>query len=535
MTIREPSLCREPMLSHFGRATISNIAEELRCRILSFLPYNDILRCASTCRIMHMTVKNSVELQYILELGSQGLVQVHPQPPNVSIEECLRILREKANAWSSFNLNVTKKIKLPSVWPPHSSSLTHRQLGLAWYFPGNSSESYKTVMSEVIDTETCAPDPENRSLCRWNKDDPIPGITTADEEYIDETHDLFVTVDILDTRPRRNSKFQINFRQLSTGEKHHLSHGSQLVTVTRPRSKRLSSRVNVDHDVLVDVLGDRVALYGAAIVNDDYKFWSLHVWNWHEGQQAHNICAVGEGQGFIKMRFLVKEKLLALTECSGIELYDIEDLSKAPQLQARFMLPIHLIDFEFQYPSVFHDALGCAHLMAPDERWIWATNPADRIICVTEYSNWMFVITARLFFMDIPPSWFNVISEEDEFTVPWLSWGPRHSRCFRLPPASIFEVGGSRVIWVVHKDYGSEVRMMDFNPSAVARGIGKVVQEHTTFSWHNKNLEQYLPITTYLPYAEVVIDRTPDIFDVNLDEEKVAMFLDDEIVEIIGL
>jgi hypothetical protein len=97
------------------------------------------------------------------------------------------------------------------------------------------------------------------------------------------------------------------------------------------------------------------------------------------------------------MRFLVKEKVLALTECSGIELYDIEDLSKAPQLQARFMLPIDSIDFKFQYPSVFHDALGCAHLLAPDERWIWAINPADRIICVTGYSNWMFVIAARLF------------------------------------------------------------------------------------------------------------------------------------------
>jgi hypothetical protein len=128
--------------------------------------------------------------------------------------------------------------------------------------------------------------------------------------------------------------------------------------------------------------------------------------------------------------------------------------------------------------------------------------------------------------MDIPPSWFNVISEEDEFTVPWLSWGPRNSRCFRLPPESICEVGGSHVICVVQKDYGSEVRMIDFNPSAVARGIGKVVREHTTFSWHNKNLEQYLPVTTYLPYAEVVNDRTLDTFDVKLDEEKVVMFLD---------
>jgi hypothetical protein len=47
MMIREPSLCRGPTLSHFGRATLSNIAEELRCHILSFLPYSDILRCAS--------------------------------------------------------------------------------------------------------------------------------------------------------------------------------------------------------------------------------------------------------------------------------------------------------------------------------------------------------------------------------------------------------------------------------------------------------------------------------------------------------
>jgi hypothetical protein len=113
----------------------------------------------------------------------------------------------------------------------------------------------------------------------------------------------------------------------------------------------------VVRDVLIrsiDVLGDRVALYGVAIINDACQYWSLHVWNWHEGRQkvspfAHHsqgfhlalqkdICAVGEGRGFTNIRFLVKEKLLALTELSGIELYDIEDLSKAPQLQFSIML-----------------------------------------------------------------------------------------------------------------------------------------------------------------------------------------------------
>jgi hypothetical protein len=67
--------------------------------------------------------------------------------------------------------------------------------------------------------------------------------------------------------------------------------------------------------------------------------------------------------------------------------------------------------------------------------------------------------------------------------------------------------------------------MMDFNPSAVARGIGKVVQERRTSSRHKNNCEQYLPVTTYLPYVEVVNDHTLNFVDVRLDEERVVMFL----------
>ncbi|KAG1841913.1 hypothetical protein DFJ58DRAFT_856105 [Suillus subalutaceus] len=501
------------MVSRHERATLLHIAEELRCYILSFLPYNQVLRCALICRTMYITVKNSVDLQYAIELGAQGLVQVHPA--TVSTGECLRILREKANAWSSFKLEVTKSLHFD--WLPNSLSITHRQLGLA----AHSAE----VKCDLIDTTACTSKTANDPPCTWRKDDPAPGVSPRNH-YVDETHDLWVSVDSLETRPRRNSRFQINFRQLSTGKEHLLASGSQLVTVTRAPSKRLSSRVRVYRRAFIDVLGDRLALYGEAVVKDGYGYWSLHVWNWHESVQADDICVVGEGyHGFAEIRFLTKEKLLAFTRDGEIELYDVEDLSKAPRLQARFILPYSHHLYEIQYPPVLHSASSCAHLATPNNHWIWTTNPADRVLCLSSPgSDPLIVITARLFFMNIPSSWFDATSG-DGLSVPWSSWGPQNSRLFS---GRIRGAGGSRVISFARQDYYDDedptilVQMMDFNPSAVARGIGKVVREATTYHPFHKD---DMSVTTYLPYVEVVSSRVlhdrPLAFA--LDEEQVAL------------
>ncbi|KAG1843036.1 hypothetical protein F4604DRAFT_1689629 [Suillus subluteus] len=58
-------------------------------------------------------------------------------------------------------------------------------------------------------------------------------------------------------------------------------------------------------DVLVDVLGDRFALYGVAIAKGGYQYWSLHVWDWHQGRRAD----AGHANGFIEIRFLQGEAL----------------------------------------------------------------------------------------------------------------------------------------------------------------------------------------------------------------------------------
>ncbi|KAG1842879.1 hypothetical protein DFJ58DRAFT_50807 [Suillus subalutaceus] len=158
-----------------------------------------------------------------------NLVQVHPRPPNVFYSRVLAYTEREGKHMEFLQAQCDDFV----LSGPHSSSIAYRQLGLTWYFPGTSS--YKAVLSEVVDTETCPSEPSNRSLCTWNKYDLVPRIKTPGNDYIDETRDLYVTIDILETH-QRNSKFKINFRQLSTGEEHPFDHESQLVTVIRPTS-----------------------------------------------------------------------------------------------------------------------------------------------------------------------------------------------------------------------------------------------------------------------------------------------------------
>jgi hypothetical protein len=234
---------------------------------------------------MYKAVRNSTELQYLIELGAQRLMLVHPRPPTVSMAECLRILRDKANAWSSFELNVTKRLRVPWFFDPKSIIITHQQLSLS------TSDQRGDVMSKVIDLRFCTPETANVPPCIWNKDNvnPVPG-TRFYSSFLDETQDLVIAVYYrLDVDPYTSDSiiYQINFRTISTDEEHPLAHGSCV---------KLTCRVPPDegqqfHNIAVTVLGDRLAFYSGITIflaGDDefYPYWSLHVCNWCEGGQS---------------------------------------------------------------------------------------------------------------------------------------------------------------------------------------------------------------------------------------------------------
>ncbi|KAG1729959.1 uncharacterized protein EDB91DRAFT_798765 [Suillus paluster] len=460
---------------------------------------------SQTCRSMYYTVKSSVELQYLVELDAQSLIQVHPRPPTVSTAECLRILRDKANAWNSFDLDATNTPALHFSNVCNIHSVTHQQLNLS------KSSIDADVESHTMDMKSCT------TRSRWfDFEGSNPTLRTL--IYMDPPQDLMVIIQAPNGGRTHDFKYRILFGTISTGEEHPLAHGSRIVA-GRPASSEARQ-----FGVCVSILGDRIAVFLAEHGENEDPYWSLHVSSWHQGGRSDEICVPSEGYGLRDLRFLTKEKLLALSPQGHIQLYDVDDLSKTPRLLARFILPVPKDSGVFVFPSVFHSAQGCARLKSSDDNWIWTTNPADRVISVMWFSpSSLFVISARIFFMNIPLAWFDATSK-DGLSVPWSSWGPQNSRCFDGEEVLSFGVGGSRVIRAVPfpdpDDSSFQLHMTDFNPSAVARGIGKVVQEPTTTT-----LELDVPITTYLPFVEVVHDQCLDasLWNIVLDEEKMVI------------
>ena len=458
-------------------------------------------------------------------------MQIHPLPPNVSILECLRILRDKANAWNAFKLNVTKSLRVTLSFNPSTTSVTHQQLFFS---------SLGRLSSRIINLRGC----ESATTVDQSSDHDIHASfdPTGSAIFMDEMQDLMIIVNL----PRGSPTYQLNFLTISTNKEHPLAYKSRV---------ELTYRVPCDEipkSFRVAILGDRIAIY-SDVKLDNYPYWSLYVWNWCEGDQhdvgclvqptaqrfdwsvSKDVYVLDDDYTLFDIRFLTKEKLLAVTSRSHIELYNVDNLSTAPQLQARFILPVTPQSLFLAFPSVYHSTWSCAHFAAQDERWIWTTISADRVICCMSYSPMsIFVISARLFCMDIPPTWFDRNSY-DGLAVPWSSWGPQNSRCFLQHSNLPFGVGGSRIIRTVVDD-GPWVRMhmTDFNPSAVARGIGKVVREPTTFPVSMSSFTE--DVTTYLPYVEVVNDRRfPRLIDrVILDEERVLMFTSTRVGTTVG-
>ncbi|KAG2148775.1 hypothetical protein DEU56DRAFT_80124 [Suillus clintonianus] len=513
--------CRSSMAtSHISGANICGIAEELRLYILNLLSYPEIIRCALTCRTLYNTVKNSVELQYTIELGMQRLIPVHPGPPAGSVE-FLRTLRDKASSWRSFELNAIQRLHYAFTTRRHHhahlygifKAITHQQLSIVALTTWHGD-----VISKVIDLNTCTPETMKAPPCVWKADGLYQNTGTF--SCMDETQDLMVTGEIL-----RDSdfKYQIRLRAISTGKGHPLAHECRIVT-GRAMIDVIGSAEFKSKCGKADVLGDRIALHDTVNVEGDQRYRTLCVWNWHHGGPADDVFLCGEGDGASEIRFVTTEKLLVLTSRGHIELYNVEDLSKAPQLQAGFTLPVSFGAYcHFQFPSVFHSVSSCARLTPKEDYWIWTTNPGDRVISVVSFlRSSILVISARIFFMDIPPSWFDA-TLENERVVPWASWGPQNSRHFPHQNCR-FGIGGSRVIWTTPVS-GSptsqfQLRMADFNPFTVARGVGKVVREPSSMD------PEVSDVITHLPYMEVASNRVfdGDLDDIIMNEEKLLVF-----------
>jgi hypothetical protein len=201
--------------------------------------------------------------------------------------------------------------------------------------------------------------------------------------------------------------------------------------------------------------------------------------------------------------------------------------SQPPQLLACFLLPFSLFDLQCFTPTN-----DIARNSRPNIQAQWISDPVHRVLSLVSHSSHLdFVICTKIFFDD----YFE--STEMLATIPWMSWGPSNARIFLHHFPCRLGVSGSRALYAfpaagatqdsrsIYSEY--RLHLMDFSPSAVRRhqlGLGRrLVNEPSTVE--NCQSGEYL--TTFLPYVEVVSDRTfswGEFIELWLDKDKIYLF-----------
>ncbi|KAH7910125.1 hypothetical protein BJ138DRAFT_1102112 [Hygrophoropsis aurantiaca] len=487
---------------------------DILLEILSILPFREILSCASTCRALSELARNSLHLQYIIELGAQGLTVSSNQ---TSIDEKLGLLKARDHLWdgsASFVLENQNTSCLRR--PPEETGGQGRSWisgGFLCYF------SLHQQLASIRELRNSNSRP--RFSYVWQADDTSPEFDASYHVLnmeIDPSSDLLVIVRgkrSLDSDiwiDRSGHTFIIDLRKISTNEPHPYSAVSSVPCFPYKRLKGdednraslLGLKISGDHIALLS----SVAYCDSGYDNDRYKhhfFPVLMVYNWRTGKAANGIVLDHSLIDYHlisgESRFLIVTALLL-----AVYTYSLEDPIKPPQCQVRYNLP------EGNYrPIGFHySSLPSSKVSKINQKEYIASNfmahpeaPICVIECEPRYNspssplvppNVLFVIDSKIFSpaksKQLRELYLTRIShqskpkskrqrkyeklDQEQRRIPWTVWGPEHSRCFPHHSNCPVAVDGFRMIQAIplESDPTSDLfhlHLRDFNYRMMSR------------------------------------------------------------------
>lgn len=506
------------------------LAEELQSYILSFLPYQDILRCTSVCKALRQTYMSSSELQYITELGGQQLLPVPDTDldNHTSISKRLQLLRDKAYAWFKFDIHSFETISIPEQFHDAKTSLADGHLCLF------DEDEQSAKIFPIL------PNPSQYKIEHYWPSGSLCSIPNADsiEVFMDPAQNLIAIACMIadETLGMDDERLYIDLGALDgDGGVHPEAAGKTLFLSALPRCE---DGLYTIENWKLEGLGRHIAFRRSLLVHEgSYKFgeeiWFLQVWDWKQSTMSSCVLSdaiinpeVGESLDFC---FLGNDRLLIVSK--DLKLYSIEDLSQAPQLLACFLMPVSVTGIQCLLPM--DDIAHSSQLQMQAQRTMWTSDPKNRILTLITRirdatNSFTFVISTRIFFYPQAGA-FNGIAE-----VPWDCWGPLNARVFVHNWRCRVGVSGNRVLQAfpaadaIAEDHPNnmdyKLHMMDFSPLAVERrqGLGIVVTEPSTI----EITESAETLTTSLPYVEVVSDRVfgaDQVIDIWVDKDRIYL------------
>ncbi|KAG1751128.1 hypothetical protein EDB19DRAFT_2035967 [Suillus lakei] len=490
-------------------AKFQSLAEELQSCILSFLPYQDILRCTSVCKTLRQTYISSSKLQYIVELGGQQLLPI----PNAlsdsrtSISQRLQLLRDNAHAWFKFDIHSFETVSIPL----HNKMWVANGHLCLWERHGNSTTIFPILPKPSQYTIEC-----DRSPMSLRSDPNAYGFDVLMDPAQNLIAIAYATVD--DHFQWDDERIYIDLGALDGGGIHPQAVGRTLFQSELP-GLQSGDRTSTDLGKLkLKCFGRHIALWRSIQITSEYfdkRLWGLQIWDWQHSTTSSSVISATINPAYeeaIDFCFLGSDRLLIVSD--DMKLYTIEDTSQVPQLLACFLLPVSVRRIQCIYSMD-----DIAHSSRPQilaQQTMWTSDPERQLLSVVTFSpSLIFIISTRIFFdLDL----FEGMLE----AIPWKNWGPLNARLFQTPSRRNITVGGNRVLLafpaddttgVWHSPQKYRLCVMDFSPLAVERrqGLGRVVKEPSTIeiteSRTGETFKFAESLTTSLPYVGVVLDQ----------------------------
>ncbi|KAG1795314.1 uncharacterized protein HD556DRAFT_378037 [Suillus plorans] len=483
------------------RTSFLSVAEELLCYILSFLPYQDILRCTSVCRTLRQTYLSSSELQYIVEISGQRLLVISNTDNSIPISKRLQLLRDKAHAWFKVDIHPFGIVPITRL-PLSRENIVAGGHFCFWNAPGDTAMIFPVF-----------PKPSQQSIQRnW-----LPGTLCSVphsrnlDVFMDPAQNLIAVAYVVDHKTVYINLGTMNgdgVHPQAAGERLFLSDDAENCPRTFAKLKGFGR-----HIALSRRFSDENAMR---------KAWQLQIWDWKYSTTSGSILSgVVPHRSYtpIDFRFLGNNRLLVTTD--NLNLYSIEDMSQPPELLACFLMPIPM---ELQYLSSIDDIGHSSQSHMQAQSTMYTSDPTHQLICLFEPAardnTQVFIISTRIF--------FDLHGMAAATPIPWQHWGPSNTRVFRQHDRHYIHINGNRVLQALPDDTQegngrSMLHLMDFSPLAVTnrRGLGRMVKKPSkTYIGTDKFGKS---LTTSLPYVHVVLsDRKLD----SLDSELMGIWMD---------
>ncbi|KAG1800430.1 uncharacterized protein HD556DRAFT_1036715 [Suillus plorans] len=423
-----------------------SLPTELICHILILLNPRDISRCAMTCNIFWLAVRNSVYIQYKLEIYAQGLISTGTAAMDSTgvSSKTLCSLKKLATLWrSDFHATTTFEtvVTAAATWG-RMLPIQDVKCGLWWT---RSLDEHKFYI------QSCG---TNLTLSRtWSIGDGVQGFLTTFDPLQDlmvvcsEHHHYVAVTDAEQDYP----VCRVEFRLASSQRPH-------------PSAECTSLECNHTFDALPGyhhtalsppvICGDHVfILYYIEVISccdsEPVPGMFIQVINWRKGYvNRHFLCHLD----FCKLDLLypVDEQKFVIIGPKSIYLYTLQGLDGPPQCRIIYHLP-----------KILHLSLhnSCIRVHGHPSLHGKAARPGLMPSYVPSLESQIMVLESpskagkAILVIDMAIFSDTALRSDLLVKIPWSDWGPQYASYFPHHKSYHISVFGSKMAYALPRDH----------------------------------------------------------------------------------